>query len=234
MALRLGVDLDGVLADMEGRLQREALTLFGAPDPSPPAGVSGAELGEQVSAVTVPDALPLPKLALTARQQRRLWEHVRSIDGFWDTLDETEPGIVARLGSLSAAHDWEILFLTRRPSTAGETSQRQSQRWLTRKGFELPSVYVVSGSRGRIASALALDIVVDDTPENCLDIATDSKAIVVAVLRGMTTPPPALRNLGIRAVSSTGAALDLLSEIDAGVREPRGPLDRVKRLFKRT
>ena len=51
------------------------------------------------------------------------------------------------------------------------------------KGFTLPSVFVVQGSRGRIAAALGLDIVVDDRPENCLDVVVDSKARAILVWR---------------------------------------------------
>ncbi len=38
---------------------------------------------------------------------------------------------------------------------SGATPQVQTQRWLESKGFRLPSVFVVQGSRGRIAAALA-------------------------------------------------------------------------------
>ena len=113
---------------------------------------------------------------MTARQQRRLWRHVETIENFWETLTEIEPGAVARLAAVATERKWEVLFLTKRPASAGATSQMQTQRWLEAKGFALPSVYVVQGSRGRIAAALGLDFVVDDRPENCLDIVVDSKA----------------------------------------------------------
>ena len=38
MALRIGFDLDGVLADMEQAIVREATTLFGSTPPSPHEG----------------------------------------------------------------------------------------------------------------------------------------------------------------------------------------------------
>ncbi len=69
-----------------------------------------------------------------------------------------------------------MIFLTSRPQTSGRTVQRQSQRWLERHGFVMPSVFVVHGSRGRIAEALDLDVVIDDRPDNCLDIVLESKA----------------------------------------------------------
>ena len=38
-------------------------------------------------------------------------------------------------------------------------------------------------SRGLIAASLMLDVVIDDTPENCVDVAADSKARTIAVFR---------------------------------------------------
>ena len=67
----------------------------------------------------------------------------------------------------------------------------------------MPSVYVVQGSRGRIAAALALDVVVDDRPENCLDIAVDSKARAILVWRdGQNQLPAATQRLGIGVVKT--------------------------------
>lgn len=233
MALRIGIDLDGVLADMDSALDHHADQLFGpAPSPPDPVRVNDARgaLPER-PADAVPDKTPLQvRRRLTERQNRRLWRRVRGIEGFWETLEETEPGVVSRLAALASERRWEIIFLTKRPATAGATSQLQSQRWLTAKGFHLPSVYVVTGSRGLIAAALTLDIVVDDRPENCLDVATDSVARTIAVMRQTQPPPPTfLKTMGIELVRSTGECLDLLLEIDASATRRPGPMERLMR-----
>jgi hypothetical protein len=93
---------------------------------------------------------------MTPRQERRLWELVRAIENFWESLPEIEPGMVARLNALASGRGWEVIFLTKRPATKGVTAQLQTQRWLEAHGFALPSVYVVQGSRGAIAAALGL------------------------------------------------------------------------------
>jgi hypothetical protein len=178
----------------------------------------------------VTDDAPLRhELHLTARQRRRLWRHVRAMDGFWESLDEIEPGVVARLATLATQRRWEIVFLTRRPATEGATAQVQSQRWLEAKGYRLPSVYVVTASRGLIAAALMLDVVIDDTPENCVDVAADSKARTIAVFRNPQPPPAALRGMGIHLVHSTHEGLDLLVDIDASLEQQPGALERVMR-----
>jgi hypothetical protein len=45
--------------------------------------------------------------------------------------------------------------------------QFQTQWWLEQNGFFLPSALTVLGSRGEVANALRLDIVVDDEQMNC-------------------------------------------------------------------
>ena len=230
MALRIGVDLDGVLADMKSALDHHADQLFGpAPSPSDPGRAADAQVS--VAPEAVPDKAPLQlRRHLSPRQHRRLWRRIRGIEGFWELLEEAEPGMVTRLASLAAERRWEIIFLTKRPPTAGATPQIQSQRWLASKGFHLPSVYVVTGSRGLIASALSLDIVVDDRPENCLDVATDSTARAIAVVRPTEPAPPAfLKTMGIDLVRSTDECLDLLVAIDAIVNRRPGAVERLMR-----
>lgn len=231
MALRVGFDLDGVLADMESALVGEAEKLFGERLHKEPARPMRASMSDLVPEDVSDDAPLRHELHLSARERRQLWRHVRKIEGFWESLDEIEPGSVARLAALAAQHRWEIIFLTRRPATAGATAQLQSQRWLESKGFKLPSVYVVTSSRGLIATALTLDIVVDDTPENCVDVAADSKARTIAIFRDRDTPPPPLLNrMGIHLVRSTEECLNLLVEIESSLSQPQeGTLDRVMR-----
>jgi hypothetical protein len=233
--LRIAFDLDGVLADMEAELVRQAKLLFGDSVAAPVPAIADTE--SATDAAIEPDAEPAEntptvlKLRMTGRQQRRLWKHVESIDGFWETLDEIEPGAISRIAALAAVRRWEVIFLTKRPEGAGRTPQLQTQRWLAAKGFELPSVFVVQGSRGRIAASLDLDIVVDDRPENCLDVVVDSKARAILVWRADEKKlPVAARRLGIGVVRSMSECLDILTQIDDQRAQP-GFVDRVLRLL---
>jgi hypothetical protein len=232
VALRIGFDLDGVLADMDSALTHHAEVLFGpAPVGRAPARVEAAAPVADDAPGAAPDKIPLPtRRPLSVRQQRLLWRRVRGIDGFWESLDETAAGVVSRLAALASRRRWEILFLTRRPATLGATAQIQSQRWLIAKGFDLPSVYVVTTSRGMIAAALALDVVVDDTTANCVDVACDSKARTIAVFRDPHASPPAvLSTMGIDVVRSTDEGLTRLTEIDAAVNKRPSAMERLVR-----
>lgn len=247
MPLRIAFDLDGVLADMESELVRQAEVVFGEatirklreraepahavppPHSSPPSTASEPQQAAEASN----DVPPLLKLNMTLRQQRTLWRHVESIENFWETLEELETGVIARLAAIAAERRWEIIFLTKRPESAGATAQMQSQRWLQSRGFALPSVYVVQGSRGRIAAALDLDIVVDDRPENCFDVVVDSRARAILVWRDDETRiPPAVQRLGLGVVHSVSECLDVLTQIDHIGRGDEGMISKVLRLLR--
>ena len=241
MPLRIAFDLDGVFADMDAELVRQAEALFGetmtrrlrerAAESAPSDKADSAPA--ESSAARGQDATPpLLKLNMTSRQQRKLWQHVETIENFWQSLKEIEPGSIERLAAIVAQRRWEIIFLTKRPHSAGATSQVQSQRWLESKGFRLPSVYVVQGSRGRIAAALGLDIVIDDTPENCLDVVVDSKARAILVWReDQNHLPVAARRLGIGIVTSVDDCLKILVQIDSPAAEKSGAIDRARELL---
>ena len=239
MPLRIAFDIDGVIADMESELVRQARIVFG--DAATSAGAdagaepppTGVDSERQAAAESAPDNVPpLARLHLTSRQQRKLWRHVESIENFWETLQEIEPRAIQRLAELASERRWEIIFLTKRPESVGATAQLQTQRWLESKGFRLPSVYVVQGSRGRIAAALGLDIVVDDRPENCLDVTVDSKARAILVWRDdERLLPSAAKRLGIGVVNSVSECLDILTQVDSADRDQPGVLDRVRKFL---
>jgi hypothetical protein len=248
MPLRIGFDLDGVLADMEAELVRQAEAIFGkattgrlaanrsvGPDDLSTADASDSDPASQATTEQPrDDTPPLMKLRMSSRQQRRLWHHVETITNFWETLEELEPGVIQRIAAIAADRRWEIIFLTKRPEGAGATAQVQTQRWLEAKGFRLPSVFVVRGSRGRIASALGLDVVVDDRPENCLDVVVDSQAHAILVWRDdEKLLPVAAKRLGIGVVKTVGECLDVLARMNAPGTEPPGVVGRMMRLLGR-
>ena len=133
----------------------------------------------------------------------------------WESADELEPRTIARLASIASARRWEIIFLTQRSQSSRGTSQIEAQRWLESKGFALPCVYVTPGSRGRIASALHLDLVIDARPENCVDVVTESDARTILVWpTERSSLPPDARRPEINLAKSFGECLDMLTAVD--------------------
>jgi len=229
MPIRIGFDLDGVLADLDAAIAELTARLFDAGsappssddiDPGRDAGAAGAEQATDGAARPEPS------------RGREIWREIRGTENFWETLKETEPGIVARLAALADARNWEVVFVTERPQTAGATVQRQSQRWLAGLGFTHPSVCVVGRSRGKVAEALGLDLVVDDRAENCLDVVTDSGAKAVLIWRGdHQHVVPNARRLGIEVTGSIGECLDRLAAGEWIPQSPGGLVGRLKRWF---
>lgn len=240
MPLRVGFDLDGTVADMHSVLKRAAIDLFGedvvqdAERQSSSPQEAGAEQSGQTPDPPEDDQATRPvlqELHLTSRQQSQLWDHVKKIENFWNTLPELEPGIIRRVARNVAERRWEVIFLTTRPSTAGDLVQLQSQRWLHDHGFEYPSVFVVRRSRGRIADALGLDAFVDDRPENCLDVAVESKAKVILVWQGDPKDIPAgAKRIGVQPVQTISEAVALLEKLD-DVRAQPSLMRTIKRAF---
>ena len=204
--LRVAFDMDGVVADLTSALRSHSATLFG----------DSGEASEH---------------RLIGRRRRRLWDHVRSVENFWESLNEAVPGGVGRLAALVAERRWEVIFLTTRPETAGAPVQEQTQRWLMGHGFFCPSVFVVRKSRGAIAAALEIDVVVDDRPENCLDVVSESSARAILNWQRTTAAPAiALDRLRIDVVHGFTEALDRLTAIDSTRHQP--PPRRLSRLLQ--
>lgn len=235
MSLRVAFDMDGTVADMHTVLRKETELLFGPPVPRGASPDSGPDPAPPPPAPAAgPASTPvIEELQLTPRQQGQLWERVAGIENFWSTLPEQEPGVIARIAETARARRWEILFITTRPPSAGDTTQLQTQRWLQAHGFPLPSVFVVQRSRGKLADALQLDAVVDDRPENCMDVAIDSKARPVLVWHGpLETVPAGLARMGVKPVTSISAALALLERMDDD-RKQSSVVRSIRRMLRR-
>ena len=163
--LRLGFDLDGVVADFRTAFLDAAVGLLG---------------GDSVQR----RSSPMPDLdAISAGEAKRVWKAITDTPNWWLSLAPYEPAQIARLYQLSRRYRWEVSFLTTRIPTAGDSVQFQSQAWLEAYGFYMPAVVTVPGSRGEIANALRLDLVVDDQLLNCLEVVSASQAKAILILQ---------------------------------------------------
>ena len=94
----------------------------------------------------------------------------------------------------------------------------------------MPSVFVVPGSRGRIADALKLDFVVDNRPDNCLDVVCESTTRALLVWREDETLLSAgAKRPGVQVVASMAECLSLLEQVKGTSREPPGVIGWLKR-----
>jgi hypothetical protein len=215
--LRIGFDMDGTLADLASAYADVEDRLFGQDQalherPTPEA--REAEQHRNEASATTSDNRRTSKRSSHrggSRHRERVWRTIEETLNFWTTLKPLEPGAITRLYQLTREHNWEVFFITQRPATAGATVQWQTQEWLIQQGFSMPSVIPLSGARGKCAAALQLDYLIDDTPQNCLDVLSDSstRALLLVDPRDPIAESSA-RRLGVGTARSINEVLDLL------------------------
>ena len=210
MSLRIGFDIDGVLADFRTAFRQTAERCLRHPV---------AEDDQSRS-------------ALTSDEIRRVWEHIGRTPNWWMEVPAYEPAQIARLYGLMRAAGWEVFFMTKRPPSAGDSVQFQTQWWIERFGFYLPAVLTVPGSRGEVANGLRLDLIVDDQIINCAEVIGAGATKAVLMLR---EPDPVARthalNRGIGVVATLSEAITVLEKLHDVVPKRRGRLLRLSDWF---
>ena len=211
MALRLGFDIDGVLADFRSAFRETARECLKRDVP--------LESNDPDSALSAPDV-------------ERVWKHIARASNWWMRLRAYEPAQIANLYALARARHWEICFLTKRPPSAGDSVQFQTQWWLEQQGFYLPAVMTVPGSRGDLANALRLDLVIDDQFVNCAEVigASPTKALLMLRDQDETMRRHALER-GVGVVSNLAATVPILEQLELLLRERRPRMLRLVEWF---
>jgi hypothetical protein len=219
MPLRIGFDMDGVLADFDSAFRAVEERLYGpqaqtSGDADPEAEERAEAEGEEKEGAKQSHAL--------RRRRDAVWQAIASTPDFWMTLRPVQEDAVRRIHELALRHRWEVFFLTQRPATEGDSVQRQTQQWLIAQGFDLPSVLPIAGSRGAAAGALRLDYHVDDSARHCIDVKAESNAkpLLIVESRDAATIARA-RSLGIGTAASISECLTILEEATLRQAQPR-------------
>lgn len=213
MSLRIGVDIDGVLADFRSAFHRAAFK----------------SINHDVRDVEDPKTSEL----LNDRDVRRVWDYIGRTTNWWMELEAYESDQIARFYALARAGSWEVFFVTNRPPSAGDSVQFQTQWWLERHGFYLPAVLTVPGSRGELANALRLDILIDDLLRNCIDAVSGSASKAVLMLRDEDdTMKQHASNRGIGVASTLKETIPVLEHLHDQLPKRRGRLLRLTDWFK--
>jgi FMN phosphatase YigB (HAD superfamily) len=234
LPLRIGFDMDGTLADLSSAYAEVEERLFGPvvavheqPAPEEREQQQHQEEGEDgppPAAATKKYNRPsqLRRSAeRSAGRREKVWRAIESTPDFWTTLKPIDPAAITRLHQLTAEYHWEVFFITQRPATAGRTVQWQTHTWLVEHGFTMPNVIPLSRSRGKAAAALLLDYLVDDSPQNCVDVLSDSRArAILLVDDGDSVAESSARRLGIGTARSISEALDLLVQATEARNNP--------------
>jgi hypothetical protein len=230
VSLRIGVDLDGTLADLSAAYREIERRCFPEIESRQEAEApDDGDLVEEPAELSDKDRLKAAKAQ--SRRREQIWAAIRNTTDFWTSLHALEPFAPRQLFEASREHGWEVFFITQRPRCAGASVQAQSQQWLQAHGFETPSVLTLAGSRGKAAHALELDFLIDDTPKNCVDVLSDSRCRPILVLREPSaTAESAAKRMNIAVVRSVSAAIEMLAHPPAA---PDLAGDRLGRVLKR-
>lgn len=213
MALRLGIDIDGVLADFRNAFRDTAR--------------------ECLRREVLSDALT--DNSLSHVDIDRVWNHIARRPNWWMTLRAYEPAAIAHLYTVARSNKWEVCFLTKRPASAGDSVQFQTQWWLEQQGFYLPAVITVPGSRGDLANALRLDLAIDDQFVNCAEIIGAGPTKALLMLRD---PNPTMRqhaiDRGVGVVATLTETLPILHQLHELLQTQRGRMIRLSEWFRPT
>lgn len=203
MRLKVGFDVDGVLADFKSAFRAVAVEV-------------------------VPRLSRANDAVLTQQEVARVWDVIARTHNWWTELRAYEPEQIARLYESVRSHQWEVVFVTNRPASSGDSAQLQTQWWLEQNGFLLPAVVTVPGSRGDVANALRLDLMVDDQPVNCAEIVGGSTTKALLLLRdGAESVRQHALSRGIGVVSTLSEALDVIDRMREALPQRRGRLMRL-------
>lgn len=159
--LKIGFDVDGVLADFNENFVKLVIKVTGRNlFPAWPF---------DIPTWNYPEYYGYTKAETTA-----VWNEIKRDAFFWQGLHEY-PGnsqVMAQVNEEERAHGSEIYFVTNR---MGVEVKAQTERWLSSRlssyyGNGSPTV-LISGHKGLVCRALELDVYIDDKWENCLDVA---------------------------------------------------------------
>lgn len=152
--MRIGVDVDGVLADFDIAY----------------ANLLSVMTGRTIPTDSDPEVWDWPELHVTAEEEDAAWELIATRP-FWDVLPEDRsmtPDSWRRLAALNDAHD--VYFITARLTPH---ARAQTSFWLYDRGLVNVSV-VCAADKGLVARSLRLEAFLDDLPENVLAVREES------------------------------------------------------------
>jgi uncharacterized HAD superfamily protein len=162
--MRIGVDIDGVLADFNKAFIKRVIDVTGK-DRFPPRPFT-------ITTWNYPEMYGYTKDQVSA-----VWENIKQDRLFWYLLTDYPDtfGDLEYLSTRVKLYQDDVYFITARP---GVQAKHQTELWLDQRLRDaspfrspiLPTVLMTS-HKGLAARTLGLDVYIDDRDTNCLDVA---------------------------------------------------------------
>lgn len=153
--MRIGFDIDGVLADFMLAYSTLGNKMFGTPI------VKDVDEDSKEYGIR-------SHLGISPEQDDEIWKEIDSTANFWERLEPSvEPVTFQSINFL--AHYHEVYFITSRNPTAGQSTQIQTAKWLRKYGIFHPSV-VISHHKDAVCRAMHIDFMIDDKLSTVINI----------------------------------------------------------------
>jgi hypothetical protein len=162
--MRIGFDIDGVLANFVAAYQPLCVQLAG--------GVDLFWLDD----INNPPCWDWPQFrGYTDEQVKRVWDSIIGSRSFWFNLQPHTDNITALAMVLRyLEHKHDVYFITSRP---GVTAKRQTEAWIRRYlpyDRDIAPTVLLASAKGAAAKALKLDVYLDDNLDNAKDVLRES------------------------------------------------------------
>lgn len=160
---KIGIDLDGVVADFYKGYTKLATQKFG----NHVEVLCSIKDRERFSTWKLEKIMNLEKF-----QAEEMIESINNFPIFYETLELLYPESWQKLiTEFSNKEDYEITFITSRKNSESVSVREVTKRWLQVQGWQNPSV-IVTDEKGLFCKVLGIQKFVDDSLKNCLDVHT--------------------------------------------------------------
>lgn len=170
---RIGIDIDGVMADFVGAFCRKALAI-GVPEKLMPMQGEACSVWNWTT----------EQWGWTQEEDDLVWLAIKTSLNWWMTLEPlVSPADIANLNvAMSSA---SFVFITSRRAGRGLSVVDQTAGWLRSIGVDmrLAEGVIASSRKGELVRGLDLDAMLDDSPTNLKDIKKAAPDVDVVARR---------------------------------------------------